>query len=151
MATPKTVPVNSPVDAKKTGLLEASANTGTTVSVNVTVPDAFWKRPVPPVIARIAPDFSVSLELRSTQRTMPNPHEYCPSLMRELAWCHSVLFRTPNSGPGVGGSNPLSPTIYSHTKLVSCLWRQFGLQHSLTRMDDDAKSHLTNIYSVVLS
>ena len=34
-ATPETVPVNSPVAAKKTGLLEASANTGFTVSVNV--------------------------------------------------------------------------------------------------------------------
>ena len=50
MATPETVPVNSPVAAKKTGLLEASANTGSTVSVNVRMPDASLKRPVPPVI-----------------------------------------------------------------------------------------------------
>ena len=34
-ATPEIIPVNSPVAAKKTGLLEASANTGSTVSVNV--------------------------------------------------------------------------------------------------------------------
>ena len=49
-ATPETIPVNSPVEAKKTGLLEASANTGSTVSVKVRTPDAFLKRPVPPVI-----------------------------------------------------------------------------------------------------
>jgi hypothetical protein len=40
-ATPETVPVTSPVAAKKTGLLKASANTGTTVSVNVRRPVAF--------------------------------------------------------------------------------------------------------------
>jgi hypothetical protein len=40
---------NSRVAAKKTGLLKASANTGTIVSVNVRRPVAFWKRPVPPV------------------------------------------------------------------------------------------------------
>jgi hypothetical protein len=50
LVTPETVPVNSPVAAKKTGLCKASANTGTDVSVNVSVPDAFLKRPVPPVI-----------------------------------------------------------------------------------------------------
>ena len=50
MATPETDPVNSPVAAKKTGLFEASAKTGSTVSVNVRVPDASLKRPVPPVI-----------------------------------------------------------------------------------------------------
>ena len=50
LATPETVPVNSPVAANKTGLLRASANTGTTVSVNVRTPDASLKRPVPPVI-----------------------------------------------------------------------------------------------------
>ena len=50
LATPETVPVNSPVLAKKTGLFEASAKTGTFVSVNVRVPDASLKRPVPPVI-----------------------------------------------------------------------------------------------------
>ena len=52
-ATPETVPVNSPVAAKKTGLFLASANTGTAVSVNVRVPDAFLKRPVPPVTSRV--------------------------------------------------------------------------------------------------
>jgi hypothetical protein len=50
LATPETVPVNSPVAAKKTGLPRASANTGTTVSVNLSSPDASLKRPVPPVI-----------------------------------------------------------------------------------------------------
>jgi hypothetical protein len=50
LLTPETVPVNSPVAAKKTGLLEASANTGDTVSVKDRTPDAFLKRPVPPVI-----------------------------------------------------------------------------------------------------
>jgi hypothetical protein len=50
LATPETVPVNFPVAAKKTGLLRASANTGTTVSVNLRTPDASLKRPVPPVI-----------------------------------------------------------------------------------------------------
>jgi hypothetical protein len=49
-ATPETVPVNSPVEAKKTGFPKASANTGTTISVKVRLPDAFLKRPVPPVI-----------------------------------------------------------------------------------------------------
>jgi hypothetical protein len=50
LVSPETVPVNSPVEAKKTGLFVASANTGTTVSVNERTPDAFLKRPVPPVI-----------------------------------------------------------------------------------------------------
>ena len=50
IGTPETVPVNWPVTAKKTGLFKASAKTGTVVSVNVRVPDAFLKRPVPPVI-----------------------------------------------------------------------------------------------------
>ena len=50
MATPETVPVTSPVLAKKTGWFKASAKTGTFVSVNVRVPDASVKRPVPPVI-----------------------------------------------------------------------------------------------------
>jgi hypothetical protein len=49
-ATLETVPVICPVSAKKTGLLEASANTGFDISVNVRMPDAFLKRPVPPVI-----------------------------------------------------------------------------------------------------
>jgi hypothetical protein len=49
LATPETVPVNFPVAEKKTGLLRASANTGTTVSVNVRTPDASLKRAVPPV------------------------------------------------------------------------------------------------------
>jgi hypothetical protein len=48
--TPETVPVNSPVLAKKTGLFNASAKTGTFVSVKVRVPDASLKRPVPLVI-----------------------------------------------------------------------------------------------------
>ena len=38
LPTPDTVPVNSPVVVKKTGLLRASATSGTTVSVNVRVP-----------------------------------------------------------------------------------------------------------------
>jgi hypothetical protein len=50
LATPETVPVNSPAAAKKTGLFMASAKTGDTVSVNERTPDAFLKRPVPPVI-----------------------------------------------------------------------------------------------------
>src|SRR6516165_6088194 len=51
IGTPETVPVNSPVLAKKTGLFKASAKTGTFVSVNVRMPpDASLKRPVPPVI-----------------------------------------------------------------------------------------------------
>jgi hypothetical protein len=49
-ATPETVPVTPPVEAKKTGLLEASANTGSVVSVKVRLPDASLKRPVPPAI-----------------------------------------------------------------------------------------------------
>lgn len=48
--TPEIVPVNSPVAAKKTGLLRASVNALTTVSVIVRTPDASLKRPVPPVI-----------------------------------------------------------------------------------------------------
>jgi hypothetical protein len=40
----------SPVAAKKTGLFEATDNTGRIVSVDVRVPDAFLKRPVPVVI-----------------------------------------------------------------------------------------------------
>jgi hypothetical protein len=51
-ATPEMVPVNPPVATKKTGILglfKASA-TGTVVSVNVSLPDASLKRPVPPVI-----------------------------------------------------------------------------------------------------
>ena len=50
LATPETVPLNSPVSVKKTGLLEASATTGTAVLVKVRTPDASLKRPVPPVI-----------------------------------------------------------------------------------------------------
>jgi len=46
LATPETVPVISPVVAKKTGLPKASDNTGTTVSVNVRRPVASLKRPV---------------------------------------------------------------------------------------------------------
>ena len=50
LPNPETFPVISPVAAKKTGLLRASANIGTTVSVNVRTPEASLKRPVPPVI-----------------------------------------------------------------------------------------------------
>src|SRR5215472_15242573 len=53
LATPETVPVNSPVAAKKTGLLWASANTGCTVSANIRTPDASLKRPVPPMIKKV--------------------------------------------------------------------------------------------------
>ena len=48
--TPETVPVNTPVFVKSTGALEALNNTGDTVEVNVRVPEALLKRPVPPVI-----------------------------------------------------------------------------------------------------
>jgi hypothetical protein len=47
---PDTVPVSCPVSVKKTGLLKALAKTGCAVSVNVRTPDAFRKRPVPPLI-----------------------------------------------------------------------------------------------------
>ena len=50
LATPKTVPSNSPVFVRSSGALEALNNTGVNVAVNVRVPDAPLKRPVPPVI-----------------------------------------------------------------------------------------------------
>jgi hypothetical protein len=50
VSAPETIPVKFPVEVKKTGVPEASANTGITVSEKVSVPDAFLKRPVPPVI-----------------------------------------------------------------------------------------------------
>ena len=50
LATPETVPVNFPVLAKKTGLFEVSAKTGAFVSVNLRLPEASLKRPVPPAI-----------------------------------------------------------------------------------------------------
>lgn len=49
LATPETVPVIVPVGAKKTGLPNLSNNTGTFNSVKVRKPDAFLKRPAPPV------------------------------------------------------------------------------------------------------
>ena len=48
--TLEAVPLTSPVTEKRTGLPVSSARTGTTAMVNVTEPDAFLKRPVPPVI-----------------------------------------------------------------------------------------------------
>ena len=53
LATPEIVPLNFPVAVKKTGvggLVESSNETGTAVSVNLSMPDASLKRPLPPVI-----------------------------------------------------------------------------------------------------
>jgi hypothetical protein len=50
MAAPEIVPSNSPVFVKNGAPPEARNNTGINVAVNVSVPDAPLKRPVPPVI-----------------------------------------------------------------------------------------------------
>jgi hypothetical protein len=49
MATPTTVPSISPVSVNM-GALEPIKKIGTIVAVYVRLPDAFLKRPVPPVI-----------------------------------------------------------------------------------------------------
>jgi len=50
VAAPEIVPVNCPVLVKSTAPLESLNNTGDVAPVNVSVPDASLKRPVPPVI-----------------------------------------------------------------------------------------------------
>lgn len=50
VAAPTTVPSTSPVFVESGAPPEALRNTGITVAVNVSVPDAPLKRPVPPVI-----------------------------------------------------------------------------------------------------
>src|SRR2546427_10620311 len=50
MATPETVPSNSPVSVPSTTPPEELNTTGVNIAVNVRVPDAPLKRPVPPVI-----------------------------------------------------------------------------------------------------
>jgi len=50
MATPKIDPSNVPVFVKSLALLSAASTTGVNVEFKVRAPDAFLKRPVPPVI-----------------------------------------------------------------------------------------------------
>jgi len=50
MEAPEIVPSNSPVFVKSWAPPEALNNTGLNAAVNVSVPEASWKRPVPPVI-----------------------------------------------------------------------------------------------------
>jgi hypothetical protein len=67
---PTTVPSNSPVLVKSWGELEASNTAGVHVEVDVSVPDAPLKRPVPPVILYVSVRWAAPA-IKSMQRDPP--------------------------------------------------------------------------------